>query len=112
MLQAGLNFDLAHETVREIRLVLQIGQQDFHGFHAVRNGIADLKNLTHTAGAQDRHDLVIADPATDIQAHFRLTKDSVPYRPPWPASIPCTCRWRSYRPLQSPPGPPLCLPRA
>ena len=73
MLQTRLDFDLAHEAVRQLRLLFQIRQQNLHGFDAVGNHIADFEYLAHAAGAQGRNNFVIADSVPDLQAHIRLS---------------------------------------
>ena len=46
---------------------VDIGQQNLHGFNAVRNEVADFKDLAHTAATEQRQDFVITDGFADFQ---------------------------------------------
>src|SRR5260370_9153292 len=99
MLQARLDLDLAHETVSQIRFVLQIREQNLHGLNPVRSQVAGLEHLTHAPGAQDRNDLVVSDSGSNFQAHNPLTAECAPNHPPWRGPIRYTYRSRTCHPL-------------
>jgi hypothetical protein len=70
------------ESVRQIGLSRQVGQEDLYGLDPVRNDIADLEDLAHPPGAEDCNDLIVADGAAPhIDNHRRnllLVLDGVP----------------------------------
>jgi hypothetical protein len=71
MMQAGENFYLAQETIREFLLLGKIGQQNFHGFHAIRKRVTDFVHLAHSTGAQSAEDEVVAFTcASDVVGHL------------------------------------------
>ncbi len=75
MIEAGVDLDLTHEALGQLGLVGEVGKEDFGGFDAVRDQIADLVYLAHAAGPEEIDDLVIADGVTDFKghtAHFAL----------------------------------------
>ena len=69
VLQAGLYFDFAQKAVGEIGLIDEIGKQHLHGFHAIRDDVADLVDLAHAAGAKDADNLIVADGGTNLEIH-------------------------------------------
>ena len=52
MIEAGKYFDFAKEAVGKIFLADEVGQKYFHSFDAIRNGVADLVDFAHAAGAE------------------------------------------------------------
>ena len=71
MMQAGENFYFAQETIGEFLLLGKIGQQNFHGFDAVRKRVADFIDLAHAAGAERAEDQVVAFTcASDVVGHL------------------------------------------
>src|SRR5271170_1546132 len=71
MVQAGENSYLAQETIGEFLLLGKIGQQNFHGFHAVGKRVADFVDLAHSSGAQSAEDEVVAFTcASDVVGHL------------------------------------------
>jgi hypothetical protein len=69
MLQRRLHFDLPQEPVRQVRVRHQVRQQYLHGFHTVRDYVADLENLPHSARAEFGQYLVIAGLHSRLKTH-------------------------------------------
>src|SRR5580704_7071330 len=71
MMQTRENFYFAQEATGEIFLVGKIGQQNFHGFDAVGERVADFIDLAHAAGAESAEDEVVAfTRASDVVSHL------------------------------------------
>jgi hypothetical protein len=60
MTEGGGDLDLPQESLLQIFVCLQCPGEHLHGFDAVREGIADLVDLTHAAGPKQTQDLIIA----------------------------------------------------
>jgi hypothetical protein len=69
MLQAGVDFDLAQESIGKTGVFIKIGEHDFHGLLAVRDQASYAINLAHAAAAQNAGDLIIAEDVADLNSH-------------------------------------------
>jgi len=71
MIEAGENFDFAKETVGEIFLASEVGEENLHGLDAVRDGVADLVDFAHASGAEYAEDFIITEALSDcvVLAH-------------------------------------------
>ncbi len=69
MLQAGMDLDLAHESLGECGIFVQIREDHFHRLLALGEPAAHAENLSHASAAQHARYFVIADDVADLNAH-------------------------------------------
>jgi hypothetical protein len=67
MLKSGDDFDFAQKALDQIGTRVRTWEQNFHGLDAIGKEVANLKDLAHSAPADDRNDLVISDGRTDFE---------------------------------------------
>ena len=72
MVETGQHLDFSQETVCELFLAGQVGQQDLHGLDAVRDDVADFVDSAHSAGTQHGQNFIVAYTLAGWFCHFSL----------------------------------------